>query len=156
MRISDWSSDVCSSDLADLDAEVIGHFLIHIEMARGNGARSRNTRLAAVRSFFRYVAMSEPEWLLHCQRILALPDKRYVKRSVTFLDGPEIAAFLAAPDRSTWTGRRDHILLLVALQTGLRASELTGLRRRALVLGTGAHVRCLGKDRKSQRLNYSH
>src|SRR3546814_19516848 len=76
-------------------------------MARGNGARSRNTRLAAVRSFFRYVAMNEPEWLLHCQRILALPDKRYVKRSVTFLDGPEIAALLAAPDRSTWTVRRE-------------------------------------------------
>src|SRR3546814_4989221 len=94
--------------------------------------------------------MNEPEWLLHCQRILALPDKRYVKRSVTFLDGPEIAALLAAPDRSTWTGRRDHILLLVALQTGLRASELTGLRRRDLVLGTGAHVRCLGKGRKER------
>src|SRR3546814_33606 len=94
--------------------------------------------------------MNEPEWLLHCQRILALPDKRYVKRSVTFLDGPEIAALLAAPDRSTRTGRRDHILLLVALQTGLRASELTGLRRRDLVLGTGAHVRCLGKGRKER------
>src|SRR3546814_1086940 len=99
---------------------------------------------------FRYVAMNEPEWLVHCQRILALPDKRDVKRSVTFLDGPEIAALLAAPDRSTWTGRRDHILLLVALQTGLRASELTGLRRRDLVLGTGAHVRCLGKGRKER------
>src|SRR3546814_4606920 len=74
--------------IADLDAEVFGHFLIHIEMARGNGARSRNTRLAAVRSFFRYFAMNEPEWLLHCQRILALQDKPYVKRSVTFLYGP--------------------------------------------------------------------
>src|SRR3546814_10267682 len=134
-------------------------------MARGNGARSRNTRLAAVRSFFRYVAMNEPEWLLHCQRILALPDKRYVKRSVTFLDGPEIAALLAAPDRSTWTGRRDHILLLVALQTGLRASELTGLRRRDLVLGRSEEhtselqslmrisyaVFCLKKKRKKRQ-----
>lgn len=136
--------------IADLDADVIGDFLIHIETARGNGARSRNTRLAAIRSFFRYVAMNEPEWLLHCQRILALPDKRYVKRSVTFLDGPEIAALLAAPDRSTWTGRRDNILLLVALQTGLRASELTSLRRRDVVLGTGAHIRCLGKGRKER------
>lgn len=136
--------------IADLDADVIGDFLVHIETSRGNGARSRNTRLAAIRSFFRYVAMSEPEWLLHCQRILALPDKRYVKRSVTFLDGSEIAALLAAPDQSTWTGRRDHILLLVALQTGLRASELTGLRCRDVVLGTGAHVRCLGKGRKER------
>jgi integrase/recombinase XerD len=136
--------------IADLDAEVIGDFLVHIETSRGNGARSRNTRLAAIRSFFRYVAMNEPEWLLHCQRILALPDKRYVKRSVTFLDGPEIAALLNAPDRSTWTGRRDHILLLVALQTGLRASELTGLRCQDVVLGTGAHIRCLGKGRKER------
>lgn len=136
--------------IADLDADVIGDFLVHIETSRGNGARSRNTRLAAIRSFFRYVAMSEPEWLLHCQRILALPDKRYVKRSVTFLDGSEIAALLAAPDQSTWTGRRDHILLLVALQTGLRASELTGLRCRDVVLGTGAHIRCLGKGRKER------
>lgn len=136
--------------IADLDADVIGDFLVHIEMSRGNGARSRNTRLAAIRSFFRYVAMSEPEWLLHCQRILALPDKRYVKRSVTFLDGSEIAALLAAPDQSTWTGRRDHILLLVALQTGLRASELTGLRCRDVVLGVGAHIRCLGKGRKER------
>ncbi|WP_409592328.1 tyrosine-type recombinase/integrase [Sphingobium sp.] len=94
--------------------------------------------------------MSEPEWLLHCQRILALPDKRYVKRSVTFLDGSEIAALLAAPDQSTWTDRRDHILLLVALQTGLRVSELTGLRCRDVVLGTGAHIRCLGKGRKER------
>ena len=136
--------------IADLDADVIGDFLVHIETSRGNGARSRNTRLAAIRSFFRYVAMSEPEWLLHCQRILALPDKRYVKRSVTFLDGSEITALLAAPDQSTWTGRRDHILLLVALQTGLRASELIGLRCRDVVLGTGAHIRCMGKGRKER------
>jgi integrase/recombinase XerD len=139
-----------SLGIADLDVQAIADFLVHIEASRGNGARSRNTRLAAIRSFFRYVAMSEPEWLLHCQRILALPDKRYVKRSVTFIDGPEIAALLAAPDQSTWTGRRDHLLLLVALQTGLRASELIGLRCRDVVLGTGAHVRCLGKGRKER------
>lgn len=136
--------------IADLDAQVIGDFLDHIQTSRGNGARSRNTRLAAIRSFFRYVAMSEPEWLLHCQRILALPDKRYVRRSVTFLDGPEIEAVLAAPDQSTWTGRRDHIMLLVALQSGLRSSELTGLRCKDVVLGTGAHIRCMGKGRKER------
>jgi integrase/recombinase XerD len=134
----------------DLDADMIGNFLVHVETMRGNGARSRNTRLAAIRSFFRYVAMSDPTWLLHCQQILAMPSKRYVKRTVTFLDGGEIAALLAAPDRSSWAGRRDHMLLLVALQTGLRASELVNLRCGDVVLGTGAHIRCLGKGRKER------
>ena len=114
--------------IEDLDADLIGDFLVHVETTRGNGARSRNTRLAAIRSFFRYVAMSEPAWLLHCQRILAMPGKRYVKRTVTFLDASEIAALLAAPDRSTWAGRRDHMILLVALQTGLRASPVAAGR----------------------------
>jgi integrase/recombinase XerD len=136
--------------IEDLDADLIGDFLVHVETTRGNGARSRNTRLAAIRSFFRYVAMSEPAWLLHCQRILAMPGKRYVKRTMTFLDASEIAALLAAPDRSTWAGRRDHMILLVALQTGLRASELVGLRCGDVVLGTGAHIRCLGKGRKER------
>jgi integrase/recombinase XerD len=136
--------------IEDLDTDLIANFLVHVEMTRGNAARSRNTRLAAIRSFFRYVAMSDPAWLLHCQRILAMPNKRYVKRTVTFLDGREIAALLAAPDQSTWPGRRDHALLLVALQTGLRASELVNLRRGDVVLGTGAHIRCLGKGRKER------
>lgn len=136
--------------IEDLDADLIGDFLLHVETARGNGACSRNTRLAAIRSFFRYVAMNEPAWLLHCQRILAMPSKRYVKQTVTFLDASEIAALLAAPDRSTWAGRRDHVILLVALQTGLRASELIGLRCADVVLGTGAHIRCLGKGRKER------
>ena len=136
--------------IEDLDADLIGDFLIHVETARGNGARRRNTRLAAIRSFFRYVAMSEPAWLLHCQRILAMPSKRYIKRTVTFLNASEIAALLAAPDRSTWAGRRDHVILLVALQTGLRASELVSLRCRDVVLGTGAHIRCMGKGRKER------
>jgi len=136
--------------IEDLDADMIGDFLVHVETARGNTARSRNTRLAAIRSFFRYVAMSDPTWLLHCQCVLAMPNKRYVKRCVTFLNAQEITALLAAPDRSTWAGRRDHILLLVALQTGLRASELIGLRCSDVVFGTGAHIRCLGKGRKER------
>ena len=107
----------------DIDADLVD-FLVHGETARGNSARSRNTRLAAIRSFFRYVAMTDPTRLLHCQRVLAMPNKRYVKRAVTFLDAEEIAALLAAPDRTTWAGRRDHALLLLAIQTGLRASEL--------------------------------
>lgn len=134
----------------DLDADLVADFLTHIEAERRNGARSRNTRLAAIRSFFRFVAMSEPAYLLHCQRILAMPSKRYVKKTVSFLDDEEITAFLAAPDRTRWLGRRDHMILLVALQTGLRASELVGLRRCDVVLGTGAHIRCDGKGRKER------
>ena len=134
----------------DIDADLVADFLVHTETARGNSARSRNTRLAAIRSFFRFVAMADPTWLLHCQRILAMPNKRYVKRTVTFLDGDEIAALLAAPDRTTWAGRRDHALLLLAVQTGLRASELVGLTRADIELGTGAHIRCMGKGRKER------
>lgn len=134
----------------DIDADLVGDFLLHGETARGNTARSRNTRLAAIRSFFRYVAMTDPGWLLHCQRILAMPSKRYVKRAVTFLDTGEIAALLAAPDRTTWAGRRDHALLLLAVQTGLRASELVNLRCTDVVLGSGAHIRCMGKGRKER------
>lgn len=136
--------------IEDIDADLVADFLAHTETARGNTARSRNTRLAAIRSFFRYVAMSDPTWLLHCQRILAMPNKRYVKRAVTFLDGDEIAALLAAPDRTTWAGRRDHALLLIAVQTGLRASELVGLKCGDVVLGGGAHVCCMGKGRKER------
>lgn len=136
--------------IADIDADLIADFLVHTETARGNSTRSRNTRLAAIRSFYRYVAITDPTWLLHCQRILAMPNKRYVKRTVTFLDADEMAALLAAPDHSTWTGRRDHALLLLAIQTGLRASELVGLRCCDVALGTGAHIRCMGKGRKER------
>ena len=136
--------------IEDIDADLVADFLVHTETARGNSARSRNTRLAAIRSFFRFVAMTDPSWLLHCQRVLAMPNKRYVKRTVTFLDANEMAALLAAPDRSTWAGRRDHALLLLAVQTGLRASELVGLTLGDVVLGTGAHIRCLGKGRKER------
>jgi len=137
--------------VVDLDADLVGEFLAHVESSRGNAARSRNTRLAAIRSFFRFVAMEEPAHLLHCQRVLAMPGKRYVRRAVDFLDRAEMDALSAAPDRSTWVGRRDHALLLVAMQTGLRASELVGLRRCDLVAaGAGAHLRCEGKGRKQR------
>jgi integrase/recombinase XerD len=116
--------------------------------ARQNSARSRNTRLAAIRSFFRFVAMNEPAYILHCQRILAMPSKRYVRRTVEFLDRAEMDALVAAPNRSTWVGRRDHAILIGALQTGLRASELISLRRCDIVTGAGAHIRCEGKGRK--------
>lgn len=134
----------------DIDADLVADFLTHAETARGNSARSRNTRLAAIRSFYRYVAMTDPASLLHCQRILAMPNKRYVKRMVTFLDADEISALLAAPDRTTWAGQRDHALLLLAVQTGLRASELVNLRCGDVALGAGSHIRCLGKGRKER------
>jgi integrase/recombinase XerD len=132
----------------ELNAELIGVFLEQIETVRKNSARSRNTRLAAIRSFFRFVALQEPAYLLHCQRILSMPSKRYVRRSVEFLNAEEMQALLTAPDQSTWLGRRDYAILLIALQTGLRASELISLQCCDLVLGTGAHVRCMGKGRK--------
>jgi integrase/recombinase XerD len=133
-----------------MDSALVGDFLAHVEDERRNSARSRNTRLAAIRSFFRFLAMNEPAYMLHCQRILAMPGKRYVRRTVDFLDHAEMDALLAAPDRSTWVGRRDHAILMVALQTGLRASELINLRRCDIVTGTGAHVRCEGKGRKQR------
>lgn len=136
--------------IEDIDATLVADFLAHVEEQRRNSARSRNARLAGIRSFFRFVAMNEPAYLLHCQKILAMPGKRYVRRTVEFLDRAEMDALLAAPDRSTWAGRRDHAILMVALQTGLRASELIHLHRCDVVTGTGAHIRCEGKGRKQR------
>jgi len=133
-----------------VDVTLVGDFLVHVEDKRRNSARSRNVRLAAIRSFFRFVAMKEPAHLLHCQKILAIPGKRYERRTVEFLERAEMNALLAAPDRSTWAGRRDHAILSMALQTGLRVSEIINLRRRDIVTGTGAHVRCEGKGRKQR------
>ena len=136
--------------IEDLDVDLVTDFLAHIETQRHNSARSRNTRLAAIRSFFRFVAMSEPTHLLQCQRLLAIPAKRYTRRAVDFLDRAEMEALSAAPDRLTWIGRRDHVILLLALQTGLRASELINIRRSDIVMGAGAHIRCEGKGRKQR------
>jgi integrase/recombinase XerD len=136
--------------IADLDAELVGDFLSHVEGRRQNGARTRNARLSAIRSFFKYVALNEPQLLHHCQRILAMPAKRYETRTIDYLTRPEIEALMAAPDPATWYGRRDRALLMVALQTGLRVSELIDLTCGAVVLGTGAHVRCMGKGRKER------
>lgn len=134
--------------LADLDATFLGEFLDHLERERGNCTRSRNARLAALHAFFRYVAFVAPAHALLCQRVLAIPSKRFERGIVEFLSDDEIEALLAAPDTATWIGRRDRALLLVAVQTGLRVSELTALRRQEVTLGAGAHVRCLGKGRK--------
>jgi len=136
--------------LAEIDAPLVGAFLEHLEKERGNGARTRNARLAAIHSFFRFVALEEPAHSAVCQRVLAIPTKRTTRRLVTSLTRAESEALLAAPDRTTWLGRRDHALLFVCLQTGLRVSELIGLRCRDIVLTTGAYVRCLGKGRKER------
>jgi integrase/recombinase XerD len=136
--------------LAELDAPLVGAFLDHLEEDRGNGSRSRNARLAAIHSFFNYVALEEPAQSGLIQRVLAIPSKRCDRPVIAFLTRPEIEALLAAPDQRAWSGRRDHALVLVAVATGLRASELVGARCQDVVLGTGAHIRCLGKGRKER------
>jgi site-specific recombinase XerD len=136
--------------LGDVDATFVSGFLDHLERDRSNEARTRNARLAAIRSFFRFAALREPAHGALIQRVLALPQKRFDRDLVTFLTRAEIDAVLAAADRATWLGRRDHVLLAVAVQTGLRVSELTGLRAQDLVLGPAAHVRCHGKGRKER------
>lgn len=134
----------------EIDAPMIAAFLDDLEKSRGITARSRNLRLTAIRSFFHYASYEEPSRAAQIQRVLAIPGKRHTRSLVHFLSRPEIDALLGAPDQATWFGRRDHGLLLVAVQTGLRLSELTGLRRADVVLGTGAHVRCIGKGRKER------
>ncbi len=136
--------------LEDLEASCITRFLDHLEEDRDNSARTRNQRLAAIHSFFRYAALEAPEHSALIQRVLAIPTKRYERREVEFLVEEETEALLDAPDLSTWTGRRDRALLSVAIDTGLRVSELTALRCEDLTLGSGAHVRCDGKGRKER------
>jgi integrase/recombinase XerD len=137
-------------DIADLDAPLIGAFLNHLEADRHNRVRTRNVRLAAVHSLFRHAALHRPDDAAIIQRVLAIPPKRFDRTLVTYLTEEEISALLAAPDRGTWTGRRDHAVLMVACQTGLRASELLHLTVSDMHLGTGAHVSCLGKGRKQR------
>jgi integrase/recombinase XerD len=137
-------------DLEDLDAPTIGAFLDHLERDRRNSARTRNARLAAVHSLFRYAALRHPEHAAVIHRVLAIPPKRFDRTVVSFLSPPEVDALLAAPDRTRWVGRRDHALLLLAIQTGLRVSELTALTIHHVQLGSGAHVRCVGKGRKAR------
>lgn len=134
--------------LEDLDAGFLEAFLTHLERDRGNQPRTRNHRLSALHAFFRYVALAEPAMSLHCQRILAIPAKRFEQRPVEFLTEEETTALVAAPPADTWIGRRDPTLLLVASQTGLRNSEITALRRQDVDVAAGAYVRCVGKGRK--------
>jgi site-specific recombinase XerD len=140
----------CRLDLAELNAELITAFLTHLEHDRGNSVRTRNARLAAIHSLFRFAALHHPEHAELIARVLAIPAKRYHRALVHFLTPAEVDALLAAPDRSTWLGRRDHALLVLAIQSGLRVSELTSLTIANLHLGDGPHVRCHGKGRKER------
>jgi integrase/recombinase XerD len=136
--------------LEDLNAPFLGGFLDDLESTRANSARSRNLRLTAIRSFFRYAALEAPQHSDLIQRVLAIPNKRQQRPLVGFLTRPEVDALLAIPDRGTWLGRRDHALLLTLVQTGLRLSEVTSIRHRDVSLGAGAHVHCEGKGRKER------
>nr|WP_281353001.1 tyrosine-type recombinase/integrase [Mesorhizobium camelthorni] len=137
-------------ELKDLDAPFITAFLEDMESQRRITAQTRNLRLTAIRSFFRFVAFEEPAFSQQIRRILAIPGKLSAKREVQFLTRSEIEAILGVPDKGTWTGRRDYTLLLMAVQTGLRLSEIIGLDLDAVHLGVGAHVRCFGKGRKER------
>lgn len=137
-------------DITDLDAPLIAAFLTYLERERGNRPRTRNWRLAAIHSLFGYAALRHPEHAAVIQRVLAIPPKRYQHRVVSWLTEPEADALLAAPDRTTWAGRRDHALLVLALQTGLRISEIVGLDCNDLHLQHGANIHCTGKGRKER------
>jgi site-specific recombinase XerD len=137
-------------DIDDLDAPLIGAFLAHLEEERGNSPRTRNARLGAIHSLYRYTALKHPEHAQTIARVMAIPTKRHERNIVSYLNLEEIKALLQAPDRITWLGRRDHTLLMLAIQTGLRVSELIALRVADVSLGTGAHVRVIGKGRKER------
>jgi site-specific recombinase XerD len=137
-------------DWDDLDAVTISEFLNHLETERHNSTRTRNVRLTAIRSLFSYAALRHPEHAMLIQRVLAIPPKRFDKRIVTFLTAAEVDALLAAPDQARWEGRRDRALMLLAVQAGLRVSELTSLNCSDVTLGTGASVHCEGKGRKQR------
>jgi integrase/recombinase XerD len=139
-----------SITMEDLEAPLIGAFLGWLETERGNSINTRNARLAAIHSFFKYAAWRDPGHSGLIQRVLAIPGKRCDRTPVEYLTREEVDALLASPDESTWTGRRDKTLLLVAIQTGLRVSELVGLNSEDVLFGNGAHVRCKGKGRKER------
>jgi integrase/recombinase XerD len=138
----------CELPLTEFNPAFIGTFLDHLESGRKNSARSRNLRLTAIRSFFQYAALEAPQHAALIQRVLAIPRKRHVRSLIDFLTHVEMEAMLKATDQRSWIGRRDYLFLLIAMQTGLRLSEMTGLRQQDVVLGVGAHVRCEGKGRK--------
>ena len=134
----------------DVSAPLIGAFLDDLQHSRGITARSRNARLAAIRSFFNFASYEMPARSAQIQRVLAIPTKRYTRTQIDFLTHEEVEALLAVPHQKTWSGRRDHALLLLTAQTGARLSEVTGLKRPDVSLGAGAHIRIVGKGRKER------
>jgi site-specific recombinase XerD len=139
-----------SLDFADLDAPLIGAFLAHLDRERGNSPATRNARLAAIHSLFRYAALRHPEHAASIARVLEIPATRHRRTTIAYLDRREIDALLAAPDRTAWVGRRDHAMLLLAIQTGVRVSELVNLTIAQASLTTGAHVCVIGKGKKER------
>ena len=138
----------CDLDVADVDAPLVASFLEHLESDRSNAVATRNNRLAAVHSLFGWAALRHPEHAASIQRVLAIPPKRVERNLVTFLNEEEVDALVGACRRDTWTGRRDHAMIVLFIQTGLRISELASLACADVTLGTGAHVSCIGKGRK--------
>lgn len=137
-------------DFTDIDAQLVRDYLNDLENQRQNSVRTRNARLAAIRSFFRYAALYHPEHAAQIQQILAIPSKRYTRKQVCYLSREETSSLLEAPERSTWIGRRDHMLLLMAIHTGLRVSEIVNVKCGDVVFGTSAYIRCTGKGRKER------
>ncbi len=137
-------------NIEQIDAPLIVAFLDNLEKQRGITVRSRNLRLTAIHSFFHYLAFELPEHSAQIQRVLAIPGKRFTRILISFLNRQEVDALLAAPDHSTWSGRRDHAFMLTAVQTGLRLSEMTGLKQEDIISGVGSHVRVIGKGRKER------
>ena len=137
-------------DLADVDATLIGEFLHHLEHDRHNSVRTRNNRLAAIHSLFDYAAFRHPDHAETIQRVLTIPAKKTDRQLVSFLTDTKTIALIQAPNRATWTGRRDHALIVTAIHTGLRVSELIALTNADIELGAGAHLRCHGKGRKER------
>jgi len=138
-------------DIAQLDAPIIAAFLDHLQRDRGNTVATRNNRLAAIHSLFAYLALHHPEHAATIHRVLAIPPKRTERNLLTHLTEQEVDALLSACDKTKWTGRRDHTMLALTIQTGLRISELTGLLCQDITLGTGANVHTIGKGRKERR-----
>jgi integrase/recombinase XerD len=140
----------CRLEIDDLEAPLIQAFLDHLERDRGNSPRTRNARLAAIHSLFRFAALRHPEHAELISRVLAVPTKRFDRAIVSYLTKEEADALVNAPDRGRWIGRRDHALLVLTVQTGVRVSELASLRCQDVHLGTGPHVQISGKGRKQR------
>jgi integrase/recombinase XerD len=136
--------------LTDLNADLVGGFLQHLETDRGNSVATRNARRAALRSFFTYASYRAPDSIATISQVLAIPAKRTKRTLVSYLTGPEAEALIAAPDSSTWIGRRDRLLLHLGIQTGLRVSELVGLHIDSIQIGPHSQLECVGKGRKQR------